>query len=356
MTSEGASFQVGNVGQGATVLQGEYLTNVTVQVQNVDDARAVLSLLNKELGKRSYHGPLLRRLDPIVLANRASELGSIRKFFEESDASVLFVVGLAGIGKSTLVRGALEYRGSSTVAIWINCEGLDVERLLTDIDASLGLGLQAMLHDPKLDLAQKLAALLSAVQIPAILILDNFEDLLGKDEKYNNKALADFVEALTAYEHRTKTIVTTRRLPSGVGAGSAAVDILRLGGLSETRAMELFRNRTDLPAIETNALFTPGVLAKLEGHPKFIELLASSISELPLQQVIQGLLTATDIGDYIVGQVLDQLDEIELNVLRAALVFRGAFSFDALASVYRSMHPGDTSIAPAVRSLARHAV
>src|SRR5208282_3695477 len=131
-------YQVGNVGEGATVLQGEYLQNITLQIQNVSDAAALVEQLRR-VGHPKYRGPLLRRLDPVVFLNRGDTLASIAKFFADPTASVLYILGLPAIGKSTLVRGALELRRADTPAVWVPCEGLDAEQLLGEINAGLHL-------------------------------------------------------------------------------------------------------------------------------------------------------------------------------------------------------------------------
>lgn len=356
MPGGGAQYQIGNVGEGANVQQGEYLINVSVQVQNSEDADELLRRIRKELGQRAYHGPPLRRLDPLVLVNRAEQLVEVSRFLEQSDASMLYVLGLPGIGKSALVRGALEFQRAEAAAVWVNCEGLDAEQLLAEVDAGLRLEVRATLDDSSLGLTRKIAAVLAAINQPGILILDGFEALLDAKDQYKSKDIARVIEDLVALEHKAKVLATTSRLPQAIGRGTAGVEILRLGGLSKAMAKNLFQRRARIAPEEIEATLPKEAFERLEGHPKFIELLASAISELDVNQVVKDMLSASDIGEYVVSQVLNQLSDEEMQALRAALVFRGAFSFEALGYVYSKLNNEAELIATPVRTLVRRTV
>jgi tetratricopeptide (TPR) repeat protein len=140
-----------------------------------------------------------------------------------------------------------------------------------------------------------------------------------------------------------------------VGKGDAGVEILRLGGLSPERARELFERRARLDPEKLQSL-APEALAKLEGHPKFIELLASAIDEIPAASLMSGLLAASDIGEFVIGQVLGQLEAPALVVLRAATVFRGSFPFEALGFVRGALGEPTDDLAGQVRQLVQSAI
>lgn len=140
MGRSGTNYHIGNVGPGANIQQGEYLYNITVNLRDANDAEAFLDKLQKNVGSRYYKGPLLRRLEPLVLVNRSSYLQKISCFLEEKNANLLYIWGLGGIGKSTLVRGALEFRHSNTSTIWVTCEDLDDTELVAQIEAGLKFG------------------------------------------------------------------------------------------------------------------------------------------------------------------------------------------------------------------------
>jgi tetratricopeptide (TPR) repeat protein len=352
------SYQAGNLGDNAIVQQGEnlYLYQITVHVQNEKDADALLHRLKAERDAGLRYDLLLRRLDPLVLVNRKEKLKEIEQFFADLDARVLYVTGLPGIGKSTLVRGALEFRRADTHTLWITCEGLDADQLLNEMNVGLHLEVHALLKDTSARLAQRIAVVLGAIVQPSILVLDGFEALLDENGKYASQGMAAIIEALTQLEHKAKVLVSTRRVPPDVGAGSPGIRLLRLGGLSPTMAEGLFRNRTQQTVSKGETALSMGALQKLDGHPKFIELLATAIADLPVEQVTSGLLTASDIGEYVIGQVLGQLGPLELQVLRAAIVFRAVFSFEALHSVFDAIDTEREPIDATARKLVRRAV
>jgi hypothetical protein len=299
MPDDAPRYHIGNISEGATVLQGEYLYNITLQLQDPKDAAALVCRL-RHLGEPAYYGPLLRRLDPIVFVNRSESLAQITTFFEDSTVSVLYLLGLPAVGKSTLVRGALELRRADTPAVWMTCEGLDAQQLLAGINSALHLDANAILGDSHAPLAKKIAAVFGSIKNPTILVLDGFEALLDTSDKFSSVAMTEVFEALVTLEHKAKALVTTRRLPYGVGEGSAGVQIMHLGGLSEPMAEALFQTRAQLTPEHSQALLSKDVLRKLRGHPKFIELLASAITELPAQQVATDLLHTSDIGSFVI--------------------------------------------------------
>ena len=230
MPAARSHYQIGNVGPDATVLQGEYLYNITLNVGDVAGATELLRSI-REAGKAAYHGPLLRKLDPIVLVNRADSIRTITAFFSDPTLNLLYVCGMAGIGKSTLVRGAIELRTAETPAVWIGCDDLDADHLLADISAGMGLGAELALGQSRARLATRIATVLGAIPAPGIVVLDGFEALLDDKGALVSKDLAESIEALATLEHKLKVLVTTRQLPTGTGAGFAGIGVLHLAGL-----------------------------------------------------------------------------------------------------------------------------
>jgi tetratricopeptide (TPR) repeat protein len=349
-----SSYQLGNVGTGATVLVGEHLFNITLNVTDVAAATELLRSI-RESGKAAYHGPLLRRLDPVVLVNRAVSIDEIAAFFADEGVSVLYVHGMPGVGKSTLVRGAIELRRSETPAVWIGCQNLDPDYLLTEICAGMGIDTGLALGDAHARLATRIASVLGAIVTPGILVLDGFEALLDEKGDLASDPLAEAMEALATLEHKLKVLVTTRQIPNGIGAGSTGIRIVHLGGLSAPMAEQLLRTRMHRGP-QSPAAIPRELLEKLGGNPKFIELVASVASELPIERLTAGLLAASDIGNFVLGEVFARTNPEELQVLRAALVFRDVFTFDALKAVHDAIDTQHPDIESAVRTLVRRAV
>jgi hypothetical protein len=353
MSDSPSSYQVGNVGSDATVVVGDhnFLANLTLNVTDVAAATELLRTI-RESAKPAYHGPLLRRLDPIVLVNRAGSIDKISAFFADPRVSVFYVYGMAGVGKSTLVRGAIELRRAETPAVWIGCENLDTDYLLAEICAGMGIDTGLALVGGQARLAARIASVLGAISTPAIVVLDGFEALLDDKSNLASGPLAEVMEAFATLEHKLKILVTTRQLPNGIGAGSAGIGILRLDGLSAPMAEQLLRTRMH-QGLQSPAALPRGLLEKLDGNPKFIELAASVATELPIERLAAGLLAASDIGAFVLAEVFARIKPEELQVMRAALVFRNVFTFDALKAVHDAIDAQHPEIESTVRTLVR---
>lgn len=84
-------------------------------------------------------------------------------------------------------------------------------------------------------------------------------------------------------------------------------------------------------------------------------MLASSIVELPRDQVISGLLSYTDIGEFVTNQILNLLSREELQILRIALVLRASFTLDVLNGIYQGYYNVELPI-NSIRQLTRRAI
>jgi hypothetical protein len=341
-------------GDVVAVAGGVYVGHLTVR--DADEAATVIEHLRALRPTETFRRPL-RRLDPIVLVNRRDDLAAIERFFENSDYKVLFVVGMPGIGKSTIARGAIELRRPTTSIAWVQCEGLDTTQLLVEMSEWLGLPVGSILSDSAAPIATKISAVVGGLTKPGIVVLDGFEALLNSEGRYHSKNTEAFIDALTAYEHHAKVLATTRGLPTAVGAGSVAVQVHRVSGLPPADAEKLFHARAGPGASVAFKALPAHAFSRLNGHPKFIELLASAVGSLPVEQIGANLLAASDIGDYLIREVLSLLSTTELQVLKAASVFRDTFSFDALAATTAGAF-GHQAVAllDSVTSLVRRAI
>jgi tetratricopeptide (TPR) repeat protein len=283
-----------------------------------------------------------------VFLNRAQQLEEIKHFLEQDKATVLHIVGLPAIGKSTLVRGALELRRKDVPVVWITCEGLTSDAFINEVCVGLGLNLESVVKDPQARIAAKVAVLLRSIVHSSILVLDGLESLLTENGQYLSQDIFQIVNALTTLEHKLKTLITTRTVPTGVGK-----PLLRLKGVSPVQAVKLFQERAALDPEQVTTLFPDEVWIKLEGHPKFIELLAVAVGEVPVKEILEGLLTATDIGDFILEQVISRTSSEELQILRATLVFRQDFTYESLQFVYHELYDVGAPVTNSIKKLVR---
>jgi hypothetical protein len=349
------TYSVRDVGSGAIVQQGQYLYVVNVQVTDAKVAEDLLQRMER-LRDRRYVGPPLRRLDPIVLVNRHEEIGAITKYFETSSASLLFLVGLPGIGKSTLARGALEFRQEEVTALWITCEGLTIDVLLDQVNSALRLDVERILGDKQVSSSQKTVEILNRIRSRCILVLDGCEALLSTEDEFNSSEIGNFFKSVIELDHSAKVLATTRRLPIGYGKGSFGSDVYRVTGLSVPRARQLLGLRAGMSDERLEDEFPSEIFTVLQGHPKFIELLAMATHELPLAQLVERVVQASDIAEYVQKEIIERLNSAEYRTLVGAMVFRHAFSFEALAAVHAGLNNGAQPAADTLRSLSRRAI
>ena len=84
--------------------------------------------------------------------------------------------------------------------------------------------------------------------------------------------------------------------------------------------------------------------------------MASATFELPIERLSAGVSAATDVHAFVMGEIFAHIDPDEMRVLRAALVFRDAFPFDALKAVSNAVDAKGLDIEAPVRALVRRAV
>ncbi len=356
----GASFRLkGQLGASATAIvgSGNELSATThnhapvfnLQLSSPTEAQAVLKGWWAQEGRRQVRSPL-RLLDPIVLVNRQAEIEAIAAFLNGDDASVLFLVGFAGIGKSTLARGGLELRAGEIPAVWVDCSGLSADLLAEHVRRELEPDASP---DPTYGAAAAIPAML---QTPCVVVLDGLEALLDDKDDFASPDMVKLLTALRVDDHRGKIIVTTRRLPKGIGKGTPRVVLLKISGLSLGCSKELFALRAGQSVAEVEAEIPATAFARLHGHPKFIELVANSLELLPVAEVVGQLQQSTGIADYIDREVVGRLEPAAREVLEVASIFRGIFAYEALKQVYGRLHGGAPLAAATVLALSRRAI
>lgn len=326
-----------NIQYGANVQQGENLWNITIQPKTVDDAKKILRYLDEKRGKLEGPG-LPRQLKPEVLLNRYREFREIQNFFEDKSAVILYVWGISGIGKSTLVRGALETRNKRIPVIWIHCKGLDLDTLLLQMNAGFRLKVQDLLRS-NASSNVKIQTVLGAAKSRCILVLNEFEAFLDEKECYKSEDVELLVKDLSSLEHKIKVLATTTRLPRGLNQANLNTKIRRLKGLEKRYAVEHFEEsakRIGLSKKTVTSAMNTEAFKKIQGHPYFLELFALALCELPISEVEDALLEVTEIGEYIIKKVLKELGADELGVVQVATIFPTEFKFDVLKYVYEN--------------------
>lgn len=332
------------------VAAGPVLRAVDAPMTTAADASALLAQLGTgRTPGRVFHATPLRRLEPAVLVNRSAELARIGELLREPGRPLVYVLGVAGIGKSQVARAVLELRGD-VAAVWLPAEGLEVTKAVATLDAALGLHLGL---DPAVGVDDAVLALVAALREPVLVCIDGLEVLLD-DRGEAAHGLGRLLDALATYEHAARVLITTRRLPRGVTAASPGTAVVRLGGLGRAEAAAMVAATSGL---DPAALAGVGddVYRLLGGHPKFIELFAAALRDLPLEAVRADLIGAAGLDDYVAMHVIARLSEAERAVLVAARPFRDTFEWDALDAVHEHVF-GRPTTPESARALCSRAV
>ncbi len=239
------------------------------------------------------------------IVGRAAEKAALLRTLEEGGPLVVFVHGIAGVGKSTLLEAFVgEGRSRGETVVQIDCRSIEpTERgFLDGLGVAVG-GAPASAEEA----AERLAGLGERV----LLVLDTYEVLRLLDSWIR---LA-FVPAL---RENTRLVVAGRESPvaswhASPGWGEV-VHCVRLGNLDDGDAGELLA-RAGLDAAEAHRV---NRLAR--GHPLSLQLAAAAVRARPEVELEDIALQA--VLDELTGLYLDGLDGPTREALDAASVVR----------------------------------
>ncbi len=235
---------------------------------------------------------------------RADEQAALRAWLDSSSNTVAMVIGVAGIGKSTLVARVLEGERRPTFArrVYAHDDPHGLLSSFADFLARQGRRrLKAVITRPAYDPVEAIAVLRS----------DLSGCIVAIDDLHTCPAADGLLRPLVEDPVPAKILVASRVHPGFYERS----DVLRgrvvemtLAGLDEAASEELLRSRG--APIEADALHR--VVASTHGHPFALELFAAS-----------GLDAGTvETERYVLETVLDGLDDSSEELLRTFAVLR----------------------------------
>lgn len=204
---------------------------------------------------------------------RAQEISHLHRMLIEQDTPVVFVHGIGGIGKSSLLAAfAAQVQSQGAVVIRLDCRAIkpSEEGFLQELTAAIG-GYSADVEQ----IAQRLSQLGERV----ILVFDNYEVFRMMDTWLRQV----FIPPLT---NNVRVIFCGREAPVSAWyttpGWQGMFQSIQLGPLSKTEAEELLHHSG---VAETNI---PRVMLFTHGHPLALKLAAATIAARPnlnLEQV-----------------------------------------------------------------------
>jgi WD40 repeat protein/DNA-binding SARP family transcriptional activator len=288
---------------------------------------------------------------------RSAETQQLRQWLLTDRSQLVALLGLGGIGKSTLAAHALQaVSGHFDVVLWrslINAPPLDdVIRYFVE-----GIAGQA-LHDVPSSLDEKLALLLDHLrQRRCLLVLDNFETIMKEDEVGRMlpgyEGYGQLLEHLAIHEHDSCLLITSREWPRGIvrlEPSNPRLRSLPLRGLDLEAGQQLL-TRHGLTVEEPTATT---LVESYSGNPLALNLVAQTIQVFYLGNAAAFLaeeaLIFEDIRD-VLDQQVSRLAPLEMDVLCWLTVARqpttpqklkenliGSFGQRELLEALRSLH------------------
>ena len=239
------------------------------------------------------------------IVGRADERAALLQVLEEDGPLVVFVHGLAGVGKSTLLEAfAGEARGLGATVVQIDSRSIEptARGFLNALGSAVG-GTLATTESA----AERLAQLGARV----VVVLDTYEVLRLLDSWVRR-------ELTPALHENTRVVLAGRDPPvanwyAEPGWGSL-VEAIELGNLDESDAEQLLAKA----GLGTAAARRVNRVA--HGHPLSLELAAAAVRARPDVDLEEPALQA--VLDELTRLYLDVLDPITANVLDAASVVR----------------------------------
>ena len=267
-------------------------------------------------------------MDVSRFCGRETELATLRQWLVEKRCRLLSVLGIGGIGKSTLaVKLASQIESEFEVVVWRSLQAApSLEELLESI-------LPFLLHTQGDDsrtpsgLDQRLAKLMDCLRSArCLLILDSLETLLASGDQSGRyragyEGYGQLLQRLGTVPHQSCVILTSREKPQQIAlleGEDLPVHSFRLGALQPTEGRSLFEQKGQFSGSEAE---WKALIEHYGGQPLALKLVATATRELfngrigeVLKSVEQGLPIFEDIRDGLDRQ-FDRLSTLERDVM-----------------------------------------
>ena len=295
------------------------------------------------------------------LYGRQSELAQLEKWLIEEQSRLVMVLGMGGIGKTTLTTSAVETTARYyEIVLWrslVNAPTLN--EILNDW---LGILSAENLAELPQALDAQLALLMQHLrQHRCLLILDNLETLFSAEQAGQMRPdYADYeqlFQQVAEMHHQSCLVLTSREQLHSIAHFNDDLPWVRtlwLEGLNANAAQTLLISR-DLTVQNSQAAALAGLYS---GNPLALKLVAETIQELFDGHVDEFLASEGVIFDDI-RSVLDQqfgrLPVLEQMILFWLAIEREPLSFELLRDNVAPTHPAPEIIA-ALRALQRRSL
>ena len=314
-------------------------------------------------------GPVVINAPPLRVPShflgRSKQHQDIEDFISSEDSALLWILGRAGSGKTTLAcrildqirRGAWvspERRVPIHAVAYLNRghhSKRDWFKLLDEIRSSIPS--VPGLRPQKRHLTSAVENLLSRLSDRrVVLLVDHFDDLIDLETRnLTDPYLRDALKAVILdTTHRLKVIVTSRVLPFDLPtAQRGRWSSLNLGeGLPQSEAMQLLRSldRDGTARLrDGEEKHLAEICRRTQGNPGAIEILhailGKDLSTSPIDIIgNEKQFLPEDVFNVLIGESYACLDDVSKTMVQVLSVSETEVPSDAVVSVFHHYHPG----------------
>lgn len=249
-----------------------------------------------------------------VFYGRSMELSQLQHWVLESRCRLVALLGIGGIGKSTLaVKLGLQVQASFEVVVWRSLQNApSVEENLTSI-------LQFVLWALRKDIAipesfdGKLSKLMEClINHRCLLILDNLETILCSNGQTGQcrtgyEGYSQLLKKIGEVPHKSCVLLTSREKPREIvtlEGDKTKVKCLQMGGLNLTEGRELFQQKGEFTGTEREWQV---LIEHYGGNPLALKMVAIGTREL-FNGKIASVLDYLKQGSFIFEEMRDLLE------------------------------------------------
>lgn len=276
-------------------------------------------------------------IDPSDTWAREEELTILEQWIVQEKCHLLAVMGMAGIGKSSLVAKLTEkIHDRFDFIVWRSLRNAPlVEQLFTDLIPLLSASQLADIP-PIIDCT--IAEIIKCLRASrCLIILDNFESVLQSNDRKGSyrkgyEGYGQFLRIVGETSHQSSVIITSREQPKGLAFKEGKflpVRSLHLEGLSKEVVAEIFASKSINLTDEEIRLLS----YLYAGNPLLLKIVATTIKCLFNGEVLEFLAQDTLITGEIIDvleQQFNRLSNLEIQVMYCLAIKQNSVTFSEI--------------------------
>lgn len=266
---------------------------------------------------------------------REQEVASVKHWIEKNGCQIISVLGMGGVGKTTLaVELATRCKSSFEFLFWRSLKNaLPLKTILAECIEFLTRQrpdlVMPVLSSSETDLLALFMTLLSRQR--CLLVLDNFEAVMRQQDFAGHylpgyEGYGELLRRVGEVVHGSCLLLTSREKPIEILRleGNHSIHVINLGGINVTAGIQLLKAE-QLQGVNTDGM---SLVRRFSGNPLALKLVAESIRELFSSEIAPFLQE----GEVIYGDIQDLLSQQfeRLSLLEQELVYFLAIEREAI--------------------------